>query len=456
MLQLRANHGQGAFVDHVNKNDGGTSSRPPQALDRDSDFADLMVDSIPAPLGARPLVASGDVHRGAWRGPNAVRGQNLDSELVACIQACTNMLLHPDSGDAPGEIPTELLMLSLPHNPQVQLSALLYLAEVAHEHDPQPLGHILLRHALTLVRLTNLHAAPAAPAQSMSHLCSSALQARIETETVRRIIVEQKLQPGPADTLHWPWPMRIYTLGRFGMRLNDEPLVFNSKSPRKALELLQLLIASGGREVNTTALMNGLWPEESSSNLRNLFDNTLHRLRRLLGTPEALPMHNAKLSLDPRYCWVDAWAFGRLTNASNLPGVLDTPARTPLQEREARAAMRLYTGHFLQSEGDIPWALPFRDRVRNRFHRLITSLGQRLENEEAWDKAIAVYEHGLEIDNLSEALYQHLMACHLQRGEHAQALMVYRRCRELLSIVLGVAPSARTEQLYRTATAARR
>lgn len=389
-------------------------------------------------------------------GSNAAWTPSHDNGLIACIQGCTNILLRPDIGQTHVEVSTELLMNSLPHSPEVQLSALLYLAEVAHEHDPQPLGHVLLRHALTLVRLTDLHALPAAPPQAMSHLCASALQARIEIETVKRIIVEQKLVPGPADTLYWPRPVRIYTLGRFGILINDQPLVFNSKSPRRSLDLLQLLIASGGREVNTAELMHGLWPEESSSNLRNLFDNTLHRLRRLLGTPDALPVNNAKLSLDPRHCWVDAWAFGRLTNAVNLPGALETAARTPMQEREARAAMRLYTGHFLQSEGDIPWILPFRDRMRNRFHRLIISQGQRFENQEAWDKAIAVYEHGLEIDNLSEALYQHLMACHLHLGEHAQALMVYRRCRELLSIVLGVAPSIRTEQLHHTATTARR
>jgi DNA-binding SARP family transcriptional activator len=48
---------------------------------------------------------------------------------------------------------------------------------------------------------------------------------------------------------------------------------------------------------------------------------------------------------------------------------------------------------------------------------------------------------------LAEELYQRLIACHLVQGEYAQALNAYRRCRELLSIVLGVQPSARTEAL---------
>jgi DNA-binding SARP family transcriptional activator len=73
--------------------------------------------------------------------------------------------------------------------------------------------------------------------------------------------------------------------------------------------------------------------------------------------------------------------------------------------------------------------------------------GQRLERTGRTEGAIALYRAGLEKDNLAEELYQRLIACHLARGEAAQALNTYRRCRELLSIVLGLKPSARTESL---------
>lgn len=75
------------------------------------------------------------------------------------------------------------------------------------------------------------------------------------------------------------------------------------------------------------------------------------------------------------------------------------------------------------------------------------ALGQRLEHIGRPEAAIALYRAALEQDNLAEELYQRLIACHLARGENAQALNAYRRCRELLSIVLGVQPSARTEAL---------
>ena len=45
------------------------------------------------------------------------------------------------------------------------------------------------------------------------------------------------------------------------------------------------------------------------------------------------------------------------------------------------------------------------------------------------------------------------MHCHLQLGNHAEALSVYRRCREMLSVVLGVKPAPETDALYKKALA---
>jgi DNA-binding SARP family transcriptional activator len=83
-------------------------------------------------------------------------------------------------------------------------------------------------------------------------------------------------------------------------------------------------------------------------------------------------------------------------------------------------------------------------------------LGTQLERERDWPVAIDVYRRGLEADNLAESLYRGLMRALAAIGDQAEALNAFRRCRELLSIVLGIKPSAETERLYReiAATAA--
>ena len=65
-----------------------------------------------------------------------------------------------------------------------------------------------------------------------------------------------------------------------------------------------------------------------------------------------------------------------------------------------------------------------------------------------WDKAAELYQRGLELDHLDEELYRRLMTTYLRRGEPAGALEVYRQCRQMLSVVLGIKPSAATERLY--------
>jgi pentatricopeptide repeat protein len=44
-------------------------------------------------------------------------------------------------------------------------------------------------------------------------------------------------------------------------------------------------------------------------------------------------------------------------------------------------------------------------------------------------------------------MYQRLMACYLEQGDFAEAYNVYRRCREMLSIALGLHPLKKTELL---------
>ncbi len=81
--------------------------------------------------------------------------------------------------------------------------------------------------------------------------------------------------------------------------------------------------------------------------------------------------------------------------------------------------------------------------------RVLTRIGEELERRGDWPAAIALYRRGLDADNLSEPIYRGLMRALATTGDSAEALNVFRRCRELLSIVLGVQPSPDTERLRR-------
>jgi DNA-binding SARP family transcriptional activator len=94
--------------------------------------------------------------------------------------------------------------------------------------------------------------------------------------------------------------------------------------------------------------------------------------------------------------------------------------------------------------------MDLRDRLRSKLVRTVLGLGNRLQATGRWNEAVTLYQRTLELDNLTEALYRGVMICHRELGQPAAALQAYRRCRELLSVVLGLAPSAETEAVRRS------
>jgi DNA-binding SARP family transcriptional activator len=178
--------------------------------------------------------------------------------------------------------------------------------------------------------------------------------------------------------------------------------------------------------------LDALWPDEEGDAQRRAFGVMLHRLRILLGSPDAVKHAAGIVALNPRLCWVDAWAFVAAINADDLI-----------------RAHALYRGPFLPEEADSGWAIPQREKLRSRFVRSITLQGEAAEHAADFLGAINYYRRGIEIDPLVEAFYQGLMRCHHYLDQSAQVVNVYRQLCANLSSTLGVAPSRATDSLLR-------
>ena len=113
----------------------------------------------------------------------------------------------------------------------------------------------------------------------------------------------------------------------------------------------------------------------------------------------------------------------------------------------------LYKGPFLVQDLKTPWIMQMRDSLQSKFFHAIKLTGAYWQATQHWDRAALLYERALELDNLAEEIHRELMRCYLARRESADAVRVFRRCRELLSVVLGVTPSEATETMYRQALA---
>jgi two-component SAPR family response regulator len=275
------------------------------------------------------------------------------------------------------------------------------------------------------------------------------LEAGIEVGYVQNLIRKLNLVPDEQSTEieSWPWPVKIYTLGRFEVCIDGKPIQFSGKIQKKPLLFLKGLIALGAREVKEERLEDILWPEADGDEAHQSFETTLHRLRKWLGYPDALQFSNGLVALDRRFCWTDIRAFESLVeeaDANQKRGIADSAVEI------VEKAISLYKGAFLWGETEEPWTVSLRERSRRKFLRCVNWLGLYWEGAGQWEKALACYERGLEVDNIAEEFYQQLMTCYHRLGRKAEALSTYARCRKILSAVLGVEPSPKTEAVRRS------
>jgi len=245
------------------------------------------------------------------------------------------------------------------------------------------------------------------------------------------------------------WPVRIFTLGRFDLLYQSQPLDYGRKAPQRTLIFLKTLVALGGRNISSSSIASALWPEADGDNAQRSFDTTLYRLRKLLADDRILILRDGKVSLDPRYCWVDVWSLERLLGKMQRIRSRDTTGRDAYQlDQLMQRILSLYQGHFLAREEVTAWSVSLRERLRSKFVSSLLDIGRYWELHGFWDKATQCYQKGLEVDDLIEVFYQRLMLCTLQTRRISEGMAAYRRCRQMLSIVLGLQPQPETEAIY--------
>jgi two-component SAPR family response regulator len=230
---------------------------------------------------------------------------------------------------------------------------------------------------------------------------------------------------------------------------DGEALRFSGKGQKKPVEMLKAIIAFGGRDVNEDQLMDCLWPEAAGDTANLSFRTTLHRLRKLAGCEEAIQCGERRLALDPRFCWMDVMAFQRMTKKIEDIWKEKRPEDFNHIIDLSEKAAGLYKGDFLSADAALPWTYTTRERLRNRYVRLVKRMGRCCEETGQGERALECYQKALEADNLQEEFYRAIMLCYEKMGNHTDALRTYDRCRTALQTILGVEPSPETEELHR-------
>lgn len=230
-------------------------------------------------------------------------------------------------------------------------------------------GLAVLREGLALAAETGQHYLPRWRPDEAARILMRALDEQIEPAFVRSLIRNLQIKPvGIARySTAWPWAIKVSVLGKFEILVNDQPLQFTRKVPRKTLALFQAIIAYGGQQVPAETLCDLLWPESDGAQAYQALTTELNRLRVLLKHKEAVTLQENRLSLNQTLCWVDVLAFEELAKEALL---LREQGKQEQGEHLAKQARLLYAGEFLPTADHLPWLPPTRDRLTRTASRL--------------------------------------------------------------------------------------
>ncbi|RMH36413.1 MAG: hypothetical protein D6690_06080 [Nitrospirae bacterium] len=230
---------------------------------------------------------------------------------------------------------------------------------------------------LRIGREQDLITAPFWHPRIMARLCAKALEVGVEVDRAREVI--RKLQLTPEEPVltseKWPWPVKIYTLGRFDLEVDHVPVEFSRKVPKGPLNLLKALIAFGGTNVSQHKLIDTLWPDSDGDAAYRSLVTTISRLRKLLRHEEAIVSKGGALSLNHEICWVDSLSVHCLIKAVDQEST-NGEFNTALNLGERAAA--LFQGSFLPHD-DESWTLTARLELQKKHAHLMNRLRDAYE-----------------------------------------------------------------------------
>jgi len=293
----------------------------------------------------------------------------------------------------------------------------------------------------------------------LAQICNAALVNGIEKDFVLQLIAAKRLIPPPSAGPSWPWPVHVRTLGGFQLQVQGVRYQPQHKAQDKPLELLKLLVtcqALGRPSAEKLWIAERLWPDADTVNARKSLDMTVGRLRKLLSRDESLVAHEGRLQLSAAIVWTDitplhdALSQARSQRDQRIAG-------KPIAKTDANASIAAvldhYNGPYLADEEGPPWLLAGREAIAAAVRQALVNADEMLQGS-ADHVLTPALERALAADPTSEDLARVLMRAHLRQDRHSEVVRVHRRLREMLSLLLNIAPSKESDYLRDRAYAA--
>jgi DNA-binding SARP family transcriptional activator len=219
-------------------------------------------------------------------------------------------------------------------------------------------------------------------------------------------------------------------------------------------ELLGFLLLHPGRKHSRLKLIDLLWTDCAEQQGRGRLNTAVWRLRLVF---EALSCATEDILLTTRD-WIsfqpppsmqaDFEAFQRYEHQARH--------EEDLSQREIwlRQAAALYQGEFCEGIY-ADWCLLERERLARLHLRTLGQLMHCYMQRRAYEEAVEIGQHILQVDPLREEVHRALMRCYRQLGRYTRAVRQFHACSRLLHNELQISPMPATIALFTQISAER-
>ena len=244
-------------------------------------------------------------------------------------------------------------------------------------------------------------------------------------------------------------PLRIFTLGHFGLAVGGRGLDVDSWKRKQAVVVLKCLVNQLGRPVHRERLIDWLWPDADAERGWQRLKVTVSFLRASLRTGavanEIIETVGESYILRPDAVWVDSQAFTELIATGWR--ILKSGNRMEAKSRFMEA-QSLYRGDYLEAEPYEDWCAEERERLREVYLDMLSGLAKCHAEDGQFLEASQVCRTALLSDPCRESFLRALLENLVNLGRPDWAEKQFRSWRHNLDEEYGLRPTPETMQVY--------
>ncbi len=224
-----------------------------------------------------------------------------------------------------------------------------------------------------------------------------------------------------------------------------DPRLLSAKRVRTVLCIMALNL---GKEVTKEKMASLIWPEDGMAKYRSNFYNIWFKLKRALSVDEVCPYlirTQTGTRLDERFVTCDIVGFEELCR-SMLFGFEDLDSWERLYSR----LVENFSDDLLPGDFDCEHINALREQYRAQVVDAMISASRKLLRQGIADGALWFAREAMRRDDKREDSYITLMEAQIASDQRGYAIQTYFDCRTFLREELGIDPSLKVVDLYRS------